>query len=184
MDKKIVYFFITVSIHYISTEITITFDETIKKFFPNSALTEIMLKNKLKPLEDLIKQVTKKNKVHIDLEFYDPVHHQGYDLILRTNPQCLRLKAHCTPYTSQEKGNNWAELAIEQITVQDMYQSKGIGSSCIEVFDNPEIAKALGYREISLDSMQDAKGFYKNLGFTCTYEDEYTCLYSKRIKGA
>lgn len=182
MDKKIVYFFIAVSLNYISAEITINCEESVKKFFTDWEHVEHKLKNNLKPLEDLIKKVTKKKQVAIDLEFYDPVHHQGYDLILRTNPQCLRFKAHCTPYTSREKGNNWAQLAIEQITVEDTYQSKGIGKSCIQVFDNSEIAQALGYREILLDSMQEAKGFYANLGFTCTYEDEYTCLYSKRIK--
>lgn len=171
-----------------ATEITITCEESIKKYFPAWEQTEQSLKEELQPLYQAIQRATQKSNIFITCDL--TVSHlfngsfKGYELKLSSIPDCLDLSAHVTPITAQEKpADSSGELFIRHIEVAKKYHNRGIGKKCIQFLENPRVADALGYKIIKLKSGLPTKAFYEKLGFSFDYKDyapEYY-YYFKRV---
>ncbi len=182
------YILLLVAVMSISTaEITITCQESVKKYFPVWEKTEQCLKEELQPLYQTIQKITQKSNVFITCDL--TVSHlfngsfKGYELKLSSIPDCLDLSAHGTPNTAQEKlGDGSGELFIRHIEIAKKYHHRGIGKKCIQFLENQKVTQALEYKVIKLKSGSPTKGFYEKLGFSFDYKDyapEYYYYFKK-----
>lgn len=149
--KKLVLFLILVNGSLISKS-TIILNDKAKKKFPGGEPLEQTLKKNLNPLIEVLKKTMGNGDIFLEMTC-----NSKCSLFLYSKKNCLAFQASWTPHTTP--------LVIDLLTILPEYRGHAIGSTCIQCFDNPQLAALLGYRTISLESMEPVQKFYEKLGF-------------------
>ncbi len=154
----------------IASKTTLLLNEKAKKIFPDTKSIEQALKKNLNPLVEALKKTIGNGDLFLEINC-----NSACSFFLFSKKDCLAFQTTWTPHSTP--------LVIKLLTILPQYRLHGIGSTCIQCFDNPFMGELLGYKTISLECMKNAQPFYERLGFKRNEKksDALFSEYSKKL---